>query len=363
MAMAGKNPPQNRPLAILARLLKLDIDQASKEIGSIAPFLIPFVKMACVYFVLDLPDEDPSPTSAFVKALPVLSLAWLVCLHGVRYGNAPSNYVTYNRRILYGLLFSIVGDILLVWQMNPLYFMLGMLSFTCTQICYILAFGFSPFGLKEFIPSLVGLVASMSIIYPCVSAGPMAYLVPVYGTLVSVMGWRSLACFNLNGEIPWKKIFSAVGAFLFVISDSFIAVNKFCYPIPFERTLIMVTYYAAQLCISLSVINFHLSSETTPTPAQPLQGQMMQGRPPGAMPIRPGRPPSTPPEGRPPSPLTGGPRPPSPTMPGVPGPPQGGTPPGVRAGLRTPPGGSPRQAPPPGITSESDSRLHKRNVI
>lgn len=216
--------------------------------------------MACVFFVLDLPEEDPSPTAAFVKALPVLSLAWLVCLHGVRYGNAPSNYVAYNRRILYGLLFAIAGDILLVWQQREIYFMLGMVCFTGTQICYILAFGFTPFGLKEFIPSLVGLIVFLSIINPCVPAGLMGYLVPVYATLLSIMGWRSLACFTLSGDIPWKKILSAIGAFLFVISDIFIGINKFCYPVPFERVIVMTTYYAAQLFISLSVINFHLTS-------------------------------------------------------------------------------------------------------
>jgi uncharacterized membrane protein YhhN len=215
--------------------------------------------MACVYFVLDLPEEDPTPTAAFVKALPVLSLAWLVCLHGVRYGNAPSTYVNYNRRILYGLLFSIAGDVLLVWQHYHMYFMLGMICFACTQVCYILAFGFTPFGFKEFIPALAGLIAALSIVYPCVSDGFMAYLVPLYATLLAIMGWRSLACFTLNGEIPWKKILSAIGACLFVISDTFIGINKFCYPVPFERTIIMSTYYAAQLCISLSVINFHLS--------------------------------------------------------------------------------------------------------
>lgn len=255
----GKSPSRKGPLAIIARLFRLDLDQVSKEIKSTAPFLIPFVKMTCVFFVLDLPEEDPSPTAAFVKALPVLSLAWLVCLHGVKYGDFPSSDITYNRRILYGLLFSIVGDVLLIWQRHQIYFMLGMLSFACGHICYIMAFGYTPFGLKEFIPSLVGLIASMSIIYPCVQPGVMSFLVPVYAMLLCIMGWRSLACFTISEDIPWKKILCAIGAFLFVISDIFVGVNKFCYPIPFERPLIMCTYYAAQLCISLSVINFQLS--------------------------------------------------------------------------------------------------------
>ncbi len=217
------------------------------------------MKMTCVYFILDLPDEDPSMTAAFVKALPILSLAWLVCLQGVKYGKASNNnYIAYNRRILYGLLFSCVGDVLLIWQRHPIYFTLGMLNFACTQVCYILAFGLRPFGLKEFIPCLVGLAGTLATLMPCLPSGILNYLVPIYSVLMATMVWRSLACFQFNGDIPWRKLFSAVGAILFLVSDCCIAVNKFCFPIPLERTLIMGTYYAAQMCISFSAINSHL---------------------------------------------------------------------------------------------------------
>ena len=221
--------------------------------------------MACVYFVLDLPEDDPSPTSALVKALPILSLIWFVCVQGVRYGEYPTSYVTYNRRILYGLVFSLMGDVLLIWQAETIYFVAGMLCFVGTQICYILAFGFAPFGTKELIPCCIGYVAAMSIIYPCLpTVHYLSFIVPVYGILLMIMGWRSLACFKLNGDIPWRKILCAVGAVLFVVSDSCIAINKFCYSIPLQHIVIMSTYYAAQLCISLSVINFFVHVESVP---------------------------------------------------------------------------------------------------
>ena len=143
-----------------------------------APFVIPFLKMTCVYFILDLPEEDPSPTAAFVKALPVLSLAWFVCLQGVIHGKDPSPIITYNRGILKGLLFSIAGDVLLIWNMYELYFMLGMVCFALTQIFYIRAFGFMPFGLKEFLVCFIGLGSAMALLFPCVPSGPLAYLVP-----------------------------------------------------------------------------------------------------------------------------------------------------------------------------------------
>ena len=225
-----------------------------------APFLIPFLKMSCVYFVLDLPTNDPSlaAAAAFVKALPVLSLAWLVCLQGIGIGEPPNHYITYNRWILCGLLFSSAGDILLTWQIEEIYFILGMIAFACTMVCYITAFGFSPFGLKEFIFCFICVLLVLATLIPCMSPGLFLYLVPLYAVLLAIMCWRSLARFSLQRDIPWRKIFSAVGALLFVISDFVLGINKFCFSVPFHHHAIMCTYYAAQLCISLSVINSHL---------------------------------------------------------------------------------------------------------
>ena len=221
-----------------------------------APFLIPFLKMSCVYFVLDLSDQ-PSLTAAFVKALPVLSLAWLVCLQGVGLGEPISQYITYNRRILCGLLLSSIGDAVLIWQKEEIYFIIGLLCFACAQLCYIVAFGFSPFGLKEMVLCYSAVTVVMVGVYPCLQTMTLSCGVSAYALLITTMSWRSLARFNLRGDIPWRKIFSAVGALLFAMSDIILAVNKFCFAVPFEHALIMTTYYGAQLCIALSVINYH----------------------------------------------------------------------------------------------------------
>lgn len=214
--------------------------------------------MSCVYFILWLPEEQPCVTAAFVKCLPILSLIWFVCLQGVSSGVANS----YNRKILTGLVFSCIGDALLIWQENILFFFAGMGNFGIAQIAYTIAFGFTPFGLKELIFSLSGAMVLLSIILPYLS-GLLYYCISAYGLLLCLMGWRALARFNLKGEIPWRKIYAACGATLFVASDFAIAFNKFCLPIPGQRSVIMATYYAAQLCISLSVINSRLFFHST----------------------------------------------------------------------------------------------------
>ena len=213
--------------------------------------------MSCVYFVLWLPEDQPSIAAAFVKILPILSLIWFVCLQGVS-GKA---HHSYNRKILAGLLCSIIGDIVLIWQQELLLFLAGMLFFGIAHCAYTYAFGFAPFGLKE----LVACVLIYSPIYvvgwvtlPTVLIGPVF----IYGAILLVMCWRSLARFSIKGEIPWRKIFAACGAFLFFFSDLCLALNKFVFEIPGERAFVMITYYAAQLCLSLSVINSRLSTHS-----------------------------------------------------------------------------------------------------
>ena len=215
-----------------------------------APFLVPFLKMACVYFILWLPEDQPTIASAFVKCLPVLSLIWFVWLQG---GNS------YNLKILMGLVCSCLGDAALVWQdADILVFIAGMLFFACGLTCYTLAFGFSPFGVKELAVATAVCVSIFSYVLSFVPEGAILYGVIGYGCLITTMAWRALARFNLKTVIPWRKVFAATGALLFVLSDVSLVLNKFCWSLPGERTVIMVTYYAAQLCISLSVVNSRL---------------------------------------------------------------------------------------------------------
>lgn len=83
--------------------------------------------------------------------------------------------------------------------------------------------------------------------------GIMRYLVPIYISLIAVMGWRAGA--RLGNISRWTKQSSCAGAVLFMLSDFTIAVSRFVHPVPFSHTIIMVTYYAAQLLIALSVVD------------------------------------------------------------------------------------------------------------
>ncbi|KAM6204854.1 lysoplasmalogenase TMEM86A [Sarcoramphus papa] len=219
------------------------------QVKSEGPKLVPFFKATCVYFVLWLPTSSPSWFSALIKCLPIFCLWVFLLAHGI-------NFLVSHRsasRILAGLIFSAVGDAFLIWQEQG-YFIHGLLMFAITHILYSSAFGMKPLDLKAGL--LMGLVSSScyAFLYSYLS-GPFTYLVAVYIALIGFMGWRAVAGMQLCNDLwTWTKLSACIGAMLFMVSDLTIALNKFCFPVPYSRFIIMATYYAAQMLIALSAV-------------------------------------------------------------------------------------------------------------
>ena len=70
------------------------------------------------------------------------------------------------------------------------------------------------------------------------------------------MAWRAFAHVDIvKNAWTWTKLCACFGAFLFLISDFVIGLNKFSFEVPAARVIIMVTYYAAQCLIALSAVN------------------------------------------------------------------------------------------------------------
>nr|XP_009933631.1 PREDICTED: lysoplasmalogenase-like protein TMEM86A [Opisthocomus hoazin] len=241
-------------LAVLHSGLRCQVLQMNSVMNvelvkSEGPKLVPFFKATCVYFVLWLPTSSPSWFSALIKCLPIFCLWVFLLAHGI-------NFLVSHRsasRILAGLIFSAVGDAFLIWQEQG-YFIHGLLMFAITHILYSSAFGMKPLDLKAGL--LMGLVSSScyAFLYSYLS-GPFTYLVAVYIALIGFMGWRAVAGMQLCNDLwTWTKLSACIGAMLFMVSDLTIALNKFCFPVPYSRVIIMATYYAAQMLIALSAV-------------------------------------------------------------------------------------------------------------
>lgn len=86
--------------------------------------------------------------------------------------------------------------------------------------------------------------------------GILIFGVPFYCSLLLGMVWRSNARVTTWSNLP--KAICAFASFSFLISDAIIAFDKFYVPISNAKILIMITYYAAQLGLTLSILDYDL---------------------------------------------------------------------------------------------------------
>ncbi|XP_048511121.1 lysoplasmalogenase-like protein TMEM86A isoform X2 [Athalia rosae] len=222
------------------------MSSTGQVIKSVGPKLVPFFKSVSVYFVLLA--EQPSLLTACFKCLPIISLIVFILLHGI---NLSEEYA-FPRRILTGLLFSCIGDALLVW---PTCFVPGMGMFAVAQAVYISAFGFAPLSpiLGAILYALCTIV--IYLLLPGLN-GILTIGVPLYTILVTTMAWRAIARVQFFEELwTWTKMCSCAGGIFFVISDALLGFHCFYSPILYAQVIIMATYYAAQFGIALSAVD------------------------------------------------------------------------------------------------------------
>ncbi len=150
------------------------------------------------------------------------------------------------------LLFSLLGDILLMFEeKNAIFFLLGLSAFLLAHIFYIIFF--HQVRIKENVKGnpwllviVVGYyVALISLLSPYLSA--MRIPVLVYGIVISFMFMLAMHLLFIKNKLTGKWMMT--GALLFVMSDSILAINKFYLPFEAAGVLIMLTYGLAQLFI------------------------------------------------------------------------------------------------------------------
>ncbi len=152
--------------------------------------------------------------------------------------------------IILALFFSSTGDILLLFQhQKPLFFLLGLSAFLLAHIFYIIFF--HGVRIREAIAGRWWLL--LIVYYGFLMAllsdylGNMKLPVRVYGAVISFMLMLALHMYFLKiRKAAWLLV---IGALLFVISDTVLAINKFYWPFEQAGFFIMLTYGIAQLFI------------------------------------------------------------------------------------------------------------------
>ena len=155
----------------------------------------------------------------------------------------------YKFAIIAGLLFSMAGDIFLMLPVDL--FIAGLVSFLVAQLIYTYAFRSGRplrFKLLAILPFAIYGVIVFVILFPGLNG--MAVPVAAYIIVIMAMAWQAWDQWD-DARARWALL-AFIGAVLFVISDTFLALNKFGEPFLAARALTLITYFSAQWLISNS---------------------------------------------------------------------------------------------------------------
>jgi uncharacterized membrane protein YhhN len=212
-------------------------------------FIILFTLISLIEIFADLTGR--TMLVYIFKPLIILSLISFVLL----YQGLPKT--KYQRFYFIGLIFALFGDIFLMIRGTDL-FIPGLASFLVMQLLYIATFRMdisSPVFQKKYLvralPFLAFALTLYLTLFPKLPDSVMRSAVAIYALSIATMSWMAL----LRKSFVSKKSFGFVfaGAVLFMISDSFIAVNRFLISIPLNTIWVMSTYAAAQYLIVMGI--------------------------------------------------------------------------------------------------------------
>ncbi len=161
---------------------------------------------------------------------------------------------------LAGLLFSLLGDVLLMLPANR--FIPGLLAFLAAHVIYVLAFNLE--GLVLILPSAALAVLVTAVALPILlrvrrglqAAGRLKLWPPVavYGVVLAATLWSTL-CTSLRPSWPaTAAALTALGGALFFASDALNAWERFVNRFPGSRLLVMISYHVAQYLLAAGVV-------------------------------------------------------------------------------------------------------------
>ncbi len=172
--------------------------------------------------------------------LLIIAMAWM----------SESKEPSYSHFILAGLIFSLVGDLFLLFPHK--FFIQGLAAFLIAHILYISAFIQRGIFVSPSIAILIGII-SLGMVGFLWRSLDKALQIPVLVYLCVISGMAILAISLWVAQPSPLTLYAAGGALLFVISDSALACKQFKSKFRYDQGLIMATYFAAQWLIALSV--------------------------------------------------------------------------------------------------------------
>jgi len=168
----------------------------------------------------------------------------------IAFANWRARKAPYSLWISIGLFFSLVGDVLLLRPDH--FFLLGLSAFLLTHIAYLIALARDtnfPARPGVWIPYLLFAAFCNFLLFPRLPAA-LRFPVAVYSILLLSMAAQAMGRSFVQHTTAARL--AAIGALLFVSSDSLLALDRFYNPLPLAPLLILVPYYVAQWLIASS---------------------------------------------------------------------------------------------------------------
>jgi uncharacterized membrane protein YhhN len=192
--------------------------------------------VAAALFYLTAPAVHGGFLQVVAKPVPALALAAIV-LSARRDG--------YTAALAGGLILSALGDLLLE---VPGHFVAGLAAFLCAHLAYTAAFLRDERRLRpeRALPFALWLLAAFAWVRP--GLGEMTVPVVAYMLAIGGMMWRAAARW---GDHPGATA-ALLGAILFGLSDTLIAIDRFRAPLPGAPFAIILLYWAGQAGIAAS---------------------------------------------------------------------------------------------------------------
>jgi len=200
-------------------------------------------------FYLLVAPATPIEVSVLLKIAPILFLSFLVVKAGI---NSPSVH------LLFALLFSMGGDVLLEFGL----FVQGLSSFLLAQLLYGSLFlrYHRNWSANYQISLALGCTSMVMATVMWNYAGEMRVPVIAYLFVITFMG-LSANTSTLKGV--------TLGAAVFILSDSIIAISRFVMEVPAADWLIMTSYYLAQFLLASSLVQAIRAKAGTTQRGQP----------------------------------------------------------------------------------------------
>ena len=171
----------------------------------------------------------------------VFVIAWLMM---------PPVMGLYRWLLLAGLLCSLAGDVFLMLPNDR--FVPGLVSFLVAHFFYIGGFVTrGGWGLTPWVLLLFLLYGGVMLWQLRPHVGTLLGPVIVYMAAILVMGWQAAELWLALRDV--SALLALVGALLFVVSDSTLALDRFKAHFSRAALLVLSTYYTAQLLLALSI--------------------------------------------------------------------------------------------------------------